>query len=716
MIDRQQNLWIGHYEGVYVQAKKNQHIRFFSLSMFGIDDDQYPGRMAYDENTECIFYPDLQTNPKGQKIYQIPTTTSKTAQALDVDFYVSGIAVDMFDNIWIAGNGSFHLYDRNSQKTIPETSAEMQPGTIPWVWNIRTSEKGWMGAAGSKEFMWFHPKTKELKRTSIKEFENYTDLWDIEGFTFGPKDKAIIWAYTQLIEVDLLTGKSRTLEWPETMKGDIDLVQYAEWREDGTLWVLFFTEIFKFRYDNGSLVLLDRFTASDGLTAPTMSEMHFDHMGRIWLFSGIGMDCMNPETREVRHFSVKEGLPSPSVGITKQTINISDNRIASVCRNGIIVFHPDSLWNSSSPQNLSIVIQEVRVNGEKFAMDTLIDDVEKYHLPVGQQVVDVKFQALSFPTNRKVKYSYRINEGEWIDIGNNNFVTLPDLSYGNTNLEIRTGNSESAVEIKQILFEKDTPLHARWWFLPATLLVAGLIVYTLYRNRVKQIQRREEEKTETNKKFAELELTALRSQMNPHFMFNSLNSIKTYILEAQPDTAADYLSQFAHLIRRILQNSREKLISLEEEIETLNLYISLEQFRFEDAFVFSQEVDAKIDLSVVMIPPMILQPFVENAIWHGLMQKEGKGHLTLRFELADEFVSCIVEDDGVGREKARSLKSLSAQRHKSMGMGITQNRVQLLNQMDTYGMSIEIFDKKDLEGQPIGTKVIVKIPIHFGDE
>jgi sensor histidine kinase YesM len=204
--------------------------------------------------------------------------------------------------------------------------------------------------------------------------------------------------------------------------------------------------------------------------------------------------------------------------------------------------------------------------------------------------------------------------------------------------------------------------------------------------------------------------------MNPHFMFNSLNSIKTYILEARPDVAADYLSQFAHLIRRILQNSREKYISLREELETLQLYISLEQFRFEQAFEFECSVEDGIDLDHTMIPPMLLQPHVENAIWHGLMHQEKGGRLTLRFSQDAKHIRCVIDDNGIGSATAREMKSLSAQKHKSMGLSITKNRVQLMNRVESVGISIQIEDKQDASGNGTGTTVVVSIPAALGSE
>jgi LytS/YehU family sensor histidine kinase len=209
---------------------------------------------------------------------------------------------------------------------------------------------------------------------------------------------------------------------------------------------------------------------------------------------------------------------------------------------------------------------------------------------------------------------------------------------------------------------------------------------------------------------AELELKALRAQMNPHFMFNSLNSIKNYILRAEPKIAAEYLSSFAHLIRLILQNSREKTITLQEELETLILYIELEQIRFENKFEFHCIVEDGLSLEQIRIPPMMLQPFVENAIWHGLMHMKESGNLYLRFSREGKMIASTIEDDGVGRKKALEMKSLSATRYKSMGMGITKDRMDIMNKMDDLGITAEIIDKYNDKGVPEGTKVIIRIP------
>ncbi|MEL6923778.1 MAG: histidine kinase, partial [Bacteroidota bacterium] len=195
-------------------------------------------------------------------------------------------------------------------------------------------------------------------------------------------------------------------------------------------------------------------------------------------------------------------------------------------------------------------------------------------------------------------------------------------------------------------------------------------------------------KTEFNRKLAEIEMTALRAQMNPHFLFNCLNSIKLYMVQNDASTAASYLTKFSRLIRLILNNSKSTMVRLDKELEALRLYIEMEQFRFNKKFDFNITLDEDINAEFVDIPPLILQPYVENAIWHGIMHKEnGQGHLQIDItrlhadDTEQDMLRFVIEDNGIGREKAQALKSRSATRHKSFGMQITRNRIALANEL-----------------------------------
>jgi LytS/YehU family sensor histidine kinase len=217
---------------------------------------------------------------------------------------------------------------------------------------------------------------------------------------------------------------------------------------------------------------------------------------------------------------------------------------------------------------------------------------------------------------------------------------------------------------------------------------------------------------DTQQKMAEVEMQALRAQMNPHFIFNCLNSINRYIVKSDQATASLYLTRFAKLIRLILDNSNNKAVSLSSELDALKLYIEMESIRFEKQFTYSVEVDYDVQPDHVSVPPLIIQPFVENAIWHGLLHKETAGHLNIHFSRKNKnILECTIEDDGVGRKKAEELKSKSTFTKKSLGMKLTEHRLALLNRQAVLDATVEVLDLKNGEGEATGTKVILKIPV-----
>ncbi len=232
------------------------------------------------------------------------------------------------------------------------------------------------------------------------------------------------------------------------------------------------------------------------------------------------------------------------------------------------------------------------------------------------------------------------------------------------------------------------------------------------KSRMMEQQHIRQLETEFEQKLADTEMTALRAQMNPHFIFNCLNSIKLYTLDNEADKASDYLTKFSRLIRLVLENSRSKLVSLQNELEALQLYIELEAMRFKQKLRFSIQVSPGIDQRYLRIPPLLLQPYVENAIWHGLMHKPEGGTVTVVVSQPQENLLHIeIADDGVGRERAAELKSKSAGKHKSFGMQVTADRIRMINQLYNIQTHVRIDDLVDAEGQPAGTEVILHIPI-----
>ncbi|MBN4072441.1 tetratricopeptide repeat protein [Crocinitomix catalasitica] len=230
------------------------------------------------------------------------------------------------------------------------------------------------------------------------------------------------------------------------------------------------------------------------------------------------------------------------------------------------------------------------------------------------------------------------------------------------------------------------------------LLLLGIIAWLILRGI----------KLRNFRRIHDLEQKALRAQMNPHFTFNTMNSIQHYITANDRKSAQKYISKFARLVRQILENSEHNYITINEEVSTLELYLELESLRFENGFDYKIILDHEIDPGFDRIPPMLLQPYIENAIWHGLMHKENNCEVSINMSREEELIKCTIEDNGVGRKKAGEL-SKNSSGHRSMGMDITTERLDILNAKKTH--YIEITDLEDGEGAAQGTRIEIMIPI-----
>ncbi|MEO7046770.1 MAG: histidine kinase, partial [Ferruginibacter sp.] len=261
----------------------------------------------------------------------------------------------------------------------------------------------------------------------------------------------------------------------------------------------------------------------------------------------------------------------------------------------------------------------------------------------------------------------------------------------------------------------------------ATALVFAAVIINLRLKRKKdrlqkkQLQQELELQTAESKRLEadftvrsmELEMLALRAQMNPHFIFNCLSSINRFILINNTEAASSYLTKFSRLIRMALQHSEKSMITLEKELEMLRYYLDLERLRFRNIFDYSITFINTIDAATIFVPPLILQPFVENAIWHGLMHKKGGGHLDIALSVEGKILTSIITDNGIGRSEAALLNSKNAEKEKSMGMQITVERLALLNETIDQKTFFDIGDIVDEEGNTSGTKVELKI--HYKD-
>lgn len=230
----------------------------------------------------------------------------------------------------------------------------------------------------------------------------------------------------------------------------------------------------------------------------------------------------------------------------------------------------------------------------------------------------------------------------------------------------------------------------------------------------KVLREKEAQEFKTRQQLHELEGMALRAQMNPHFIFNSLNSVQFFIVDKDMATANRYLGRFGHLIRQTLDNSGHSMISLEQEKQYLDTYLELEKMRRPDAFDYEIKVDEELDISDLFLPPMLLQPYVENAVKHGVSHKtDEKGKIDITMEQQNGSLICTVADNGLGRAATKALKANNPAGHQSKGMGITEERIAVLNKNQGAGITYEISDILNGNGQVKGTKIEIVFPLNF---
>jgi hypothetical protein len=289
-----------------------------------------------------------------------------------------------------------------------------------------------------------------------------------------------------------------------------------------------------------------------------------------------------------------------------------------------------------------------------------------------------------------------------------------NLAPGTYTFKVISSNNEGVwnEEPTNFVFTILTPFYRTWWFVLLIIGFTAFIVYAVFKIRLNNIKNKQHKEYERKVEMSKIELKALRSQMNPHFVFNSLNSIQHYIFNSKSDEAVKYLNKFAKLMRVILNNSDKPTVALEDDLEALKLYLELEQMRFEDKFEYKIEVDENVDLDYDIMPPMLLQPYVENAILHGLTPRKDKGLLTIRISTEEHFIVCTITDNGIGRKKAAEIKrTMPGNKHKSLGMKITEERLRILNEISQSKHSVKIIDLTNADGSAAGTSVELYVPV-----
>lgn len=450
---------------------------------------------------------------------------------------------------------------------------------------------------------------------------------------------------------------------------------------------------------------LIQITVKDGLLSNLCNTLLIDGAD-IWIGTNNGLSCIrgySPDTRlAIDNYTVNNGLISNEVN----QIFRQDNRLWVATNNGLSMINLDQLKPRKIPS--PVYITGLTVNGRDTALKS------HYTLSYEQNDIRISFVGISYTSGNNITYRYQLKKDEDISefkYANKNELQFSTLAPGDYIFYAWAKNAEGvwSATPAMLSFEIRPPFWATWWFI---IVCAGVIIgITLVsiRWRFRQLIEKSLLRNELN----EVKQHALSSRMNPHFMFNALNSIQNYISMNNTENAHRYLSKFSRLMRLILLNSKDTFVSFESEIEALKLYIDLETVRFKDRINCLITIDPMLEEGTYRIPAMVVQPYVENAIKHGLVPKKGKGKLDITFKKEQEVLICTITDNGIGRVKAME-NTIARQKHlnhESMGMALTDNRIKLLRSIYKREIKVEITDLYDRKKTSRGTLVTLHFPI-----
>ncbi len=496
-------------------------------------------------------------------------------------------------------------------------------------------------------------------------------------------------------------GVAHTIKYQENEVFAIDIAETI----DGAIWVATFS--------NGVLKIVDGkvvkvYNTQNGLISNQTQKLKACK-NKLWVVTDKGIQLINDKNKTIQTLTKNDGVLSYTIA---DIVDFGD-KVYFGSNKGLFCIETKNVFehNKNKPE---VYFTKIKIQ-EK---DTVIQT--QYALKYDQNAIEFTFNANGFKSSEFIEYLYRLKgfKDQWITIPvGNGYVKYNSLPTGNYSFQVKAKrkftNQESA--IREIHFTIASPFWKQWWFFILIALFIAIIIATYYRKKLKEKEKEKNaivEKIQLDKELVFLKLENLRSQMNPHFIFNALNSIQEYIILNQKELASDYLGKFADLIRTYLEHSTKGKIPLQDEIDCIEMYLELEKNRFEDKFQYKIHLGEQLDTEAIVIPTMLLQPYVENALKHGLLHKKENRELKIKIQYTPdkEHIQCEIEDNGVGRVKAKEFRSKRTKKHQSFALKATQNRLDLLNYGRERKVGVEIIDLYNDQNKPVGTKVIVTIP------
>ena len=453
------------------------------------------------------------------------------------------------------------------------------------------------------------------------------------------------------------------------------------------------------------------YNESNGLSNDFIASIIEDQNGSIWLSTNNGISKFNPRYEQFTNYNRKDGTIN-SLYYPRVKSQSKEGYIYFGGRNGIDFFHPEELKKIENKLNLNI--RTVELSDGLIIYPQEIDSSKTIKVPRKNKFIRIKYTATNIATPKEIRYAYKISEisDEWFDAGTDREILLSNLNFGNYTVFLKAYYQSDTEKhfIKSIHILVPTPFYLHPFFILSSGLFLLIGTYLLIKKREQNIRKKEKTSFNLKRRMIQLEQKALRSQMNPHFIFNSMNSIQDFILTKDESGALKFLNKFARLIRQVLNYSGQNQIPLSDEIQLIKDYLDLELMRFPKKYTYDIELSPEISMYEVELPPFLIQPLLENSIQHGFKNIDYRGKLNIRIDGTQDCLIIAVEDNGVGRATAIIERDSHKSYSNGIGLFIIEQRIKMLQELHSSG-AFKIIDLQDDLGRPTGTKVILTIPV-----
>ena len=437
-----------------------------------------------------------------------------------------------------------------------------------------------------------------------------------------------------------------------------------------------------------------------GVSAPVENQL--------WVASQSGLSSFDLTKSDLVNYTDADGIFNDSYNTT---IFLIGKKLLVGNGSGFLSIDPHFFSHASQPGIVRIT--GLSVFNQSMAIDSIVENDLPLKLSYHQNFITLSFIFPSYQQTRSLFYSYQLLglDPAWRTTQNPEAV-YTGLRGGRYTFLVRCENYAGQIgPVTRLSIIIQPPFWQTSWFYILCALLLLAIIIIIYYNRIYHFRKKEREQAATDRRIQEMKLTVLRTQLNPHFMFNSLNAIHSFILSSDEEKATSYLSKFAKLMRMVLDTSTQTLIPLHEELEMIQLYLELENLRFGNTLQYKIIVDEHIQPMETFVPPLLIQPCLENSIWHGLMNKQENRKLFLSVFIKDEFLFFQLEDNGIGRAAAAEIRKRRSGSHQSKGISIVEERLELLRKGQGKNLVMEINDLHDEAGIPAGTRITICIPL-----